>query len=870
MQQYIIEDAKQKVWCDPHRDNQNVLQPEKITQGAGALNTALVLGRQLKLPTRDTRYHVFQFGQLSPGLLGLLENWPSWAAEKWFSIEDAMNKLPLYANVYNAKGVNIPRRNSYFMLTREKCLVFAVFCDLRLNVEWATDDIFFRFYNSSYLFSRNTSVAPYYEVKSYEVTVNSMLTQIVNDWNAIKTRPGQTRVFVNGWWVSEASGKTIKATDIVEIVYDCTVKRVVNWQIKNLKTFTSKLDQKFKYILHYNKSTKVDQIEFYDDIDIYIHFKTPDGKDVGYYYHKNKSDAMRMLTHRDYSLTADYVTYVINSIAEDLGIEGANYQNFEVQMSVRRTDLDRPLINDPNKIFELYKLSDQRILMAMSGVDSLVPPWWASNLEESGYSLFMSMFRPDINIKAVEEAYGYYYAAEVLGDSPIPVTFQNGARLVSLPYEASYGCTVYEYDVRGSLIGTYLHTSGDTVYRPRSGVTEKVEIIIGKGSDRPGVVYGKNNLTIKAGNNYRVYHCRYDYSTNPPKPNYKWTEITGDATLYKVVNGKVVWTAPDTDQYLAVKTDLDFLSYKFTATPRRGNIVFMLGETSDMGSGFINGPLQIPGRDIQLWLNGRNMVYGIDYVVQFPYVCINNFHAFEQPVRNTPQRVEVRVTGFCEEMKFVPPKRSGFVSLGTIGRDGGYDIHADKVMHLSIGGSVMRPEEVLFFEDLPPWQTRSPLNGQPYQITDMIVPLQNFVESNTYELYNKAKFIDEMVASYMTTYYAWPTTVPLSEADARYRLTSPFICNMVDMCLTDEITFEDWVTPTDDEVRQICKPYESLLAFDPVSEGNRLSEHYVNITPTRYAVPPTVTRAQYRFLERVTDLYGNGLVGLNNFLKFNV
>lgn len=871
MQSYLIEDAMQKVWCDPHRDNQNILHPKRITQGAGALTSARIFGRQLPLPTRNERYQVYQFAQITPGLLGLLENWPSWAAEKWFSLEEAMNALPLYANAYNNRGVNIPRKNSYFMLTREKCLVFAVWCDPRLNVNWASEDVFFRLYNSAYLFSKNTDDKPYMQVRTYEVTVASMITQIRQDYLVMKARPGQTRVFVNGWWVDDASTKTIKPSDIVELVYDSTVKRVVNWQIKNLKSFQSKMDQKLKYILHYNKSTKVDQIEFFDDIDIYIHYKVPGGNDVGYYYHKNKADAMRMLTHRDYSLTGDYVTYVINQIANDLGIEGANYLNFEIQMSVRKTDLNRPLINDPNKIFELYRLTDQRILMAMSGVDSLVPPWWASNLEESGYSLFMGTFRPDIDILKTEGAYGYYYSAQVLGQSSHRVQFDNGVRLVQLPIAAAEGATIYEYDNRGILLGTYLHTNRDIVWQPRSLNTEKVEVILGKGSDRPGVVYGKTNLVVKPNNSFRVYHCRYDYSVNPAKPDGNWKDITGDATLYKVQNGKVVWIAPDTDQYLMVKTDLDFTSYKFTAVPRHGNLLFTLNEVSDQGSGFVTRGMQVPGRDLQIWLNGRNLVYGIDYVVKFPYVLITNYTAFAQPVKNTPQSVEVRSIGFCgTDMQFVPPKRTGFVSLGTIGRDGGYDIHQDKVMHLSIGGTYCLPNEVSFFEDLPPWQMNSPLNGLPYQITDMIVPLQGFVETNTYELYDKAKFIDDMVASYMTTYFPWPATLPKSEADSRYRITSPFICNMVDMCLSGEIVFDDWVTPSDTEVRQICKPYEPLLAFDPISLENRLPDAYVNITPTRYAAPPTVTRAQYRFLERVVALYGEGLVGLNNFVKFSV
>lgn len=872
MYDFIINDALHKVWCNPYQDNQHVIRPERVTTGVGALNTVFALGRQITLPVAKYRTHVFQIGQYPPALLGLLDNWPTWAAEKWFSFEQAMNELPLYVNVYNEQGVNVPKSNAFFMMTREKCLIMAVLADPRMHIDYTTDNIYLRVYTNGYLKSLNrTGSAPYIEVKTFTIFNNSDIANVQMDHADMSTRPGLTEIFCNGWWVSAINGLTVKPGDIVELIYDATVKRVVDWKIGSLKTFTSEMDRKFKYILHYNKSIVVDEIDFFDDIDIYIHYNTTTHGDRGYYYHKNLPNAMRMLTHRDYSIASDYVTFIVNAIADDLGIEGADYLDFQINMKVRKSGLSRKLIKDPNKIFELYKLPDYRILMAMAGVDSLVPPWWASNLEQSGYSALMGLLYDQVDITAVENGYGYDYTAQTLAYSPLRVKTDNVARKVDLPYELCPLSTMYEFDSSGKLLGTYLHDTNDDSYEPMNVQCELVEALVGKGSNRPDVVFGETNLSVTPFSSFRVYYCQKDYSVQPPKPNYQWQDITDRLDLYKFENNKVIWIAPDTDQYLMVRTDSSFISYNFTASSTNGNIIFRLTEVTEMDGVIEERPCPVPGGDIQLWLNSYNLVYGIDYVVNFPYVCINNYSYLDQPVSDKPQRIDVRITGFCtSDLKFIAPKSTGFVYNGCISRDGKYDIHDDKIMHISINGGLADPKDVRFYEDKPEWRRSDPANGTPYQITDIIVPLKNYVKSGTYELLDKSRYIDAQVQSYMDMYYEWPQNEPVSIAASRWRLVSPFFCLIVDMCLNNQIWFSDTENPSESQVRTICRPYEVLLGYDPVYGENQLPSAFVNITPTKYRNTVTVTRSQYRFLEKVVDLYGNGLIGLNNFVRFSI
>ena len=871
MQEYLIKDAMRTVWCNPYQDNQYVIEPKRMTVGAGSLNATPILGREVTLPLRNKRMHVFQVGQYPPHLWGLLENWPVWAAEKWFTFEEAMNNLPLYANIYNNRGVNIPRRNAYFMMTREKCLIIAVLVDKRMAVDYSREPIYLRLYSSAWIkSSARVQTAEDIVLVSKEITRNADITEIKNALTRYQAKVGNVEAFVNGQWITSADGLTIRLGDLVEYVYEANVKRMVTWKIKNLKSYTSEMDQKKKFILHYPKSATVTSIDYFDDIDVYVSYTTATKGKRGYYYHKNLPDAMRMLTYRDYGITGDYVTFVLDNLFADLGITDGDYLEAEVTIKIRHNDFRRGLTFDPNKTFEMYKLSDTRILMAMSGVDTLIPTWWASNLEASDYCLYMGRLYPDINISNTEKAYGYNYTSMVIGDSPLKANL--ALQRVPLPYGlAAYTSTAYELTPDGLLNGVFIHNTRDDDYNIRNGQTTMVEMIMGEGTNKPDVQYGTTNIPVTPDSDIRVYMSWMDFSMNPPQPNGKWEDITGDDTKYKVINGRVVWVSPETGQYLMVRSNSKFLAYSFNANISHGNLIFELAETT-----VVNGVLEeracpVPGGDLQIWLNGKNLVRDIDYVVNFPFVCINNYKFFKQPANLTPQRVTVRMTGFCtKDLKLEKPKATGFIVNGTIGYNRHYDSWRDKVMHLSIDGSVKHKDDVIFTEDATSWNRYHPLNGTPYQIVNQTVPLRGFTKSGTYPLREKAKEVDCVVEDYMDAHYQFLGNEPVSVAQERWRLVSPFMSQMVGLCLSNEIAPDQWVEYSDTEVIAMCKPYEVLLPFDPLDNAKAIPSKYVDITPHRYNNTVNVTRAQMRFLESVARLYGQGKIGLNNYITFTV
>lgn len=872
MQQYLIEQARDQIWCNPGQDNQYVIRPDRVTFGAGAISQVFALSRYIDLPFKDSYSQVFQVGQWPPFLLGLFEQNPSWLKEKWFSLKDAMNTMPLYANAYTNRGVNIPRENVYFMYTREKCLLFCVKSDPAIKVKYTTDIFYFRFYSSAYLRNLNsaTPALPFIEVKTFKPLGVQGILEARAAWLDLGKRPGYTEIWVNGHIADNIDLNNVEPGDYVELIYDASVKRLVTWKSNELVPFTSTMDQKLKYLLHYTKNIAVNQIDFQDDIDVFVKYiKTPDVK-IGYYYPKNSPDAMRMVTHRDYSLTGDYVDYIARCIVQDFEIPGYDFSDFEITLKIRHSGYSRPLIYDANRIHELYKLSDERIMMSMSGVDTLVPVWNAAHLEASDYTKIMREDFRDITIDQVENAYGYNGLSIMLADTPTATNLSYGQPFAPLPYELALGpSTVYEYDPEGYLLGVYKHLSKDDDYNATNPMCRLIEALVGEGSQRPNDIYGRNNIPIQKDASFRVYHTRLDYSVNPPVPMNQWSDITDSSEMYKIENGVLKWISPETDQYLLVRFDNTFLSYTFSAVQNEGTLLFGIQQIESRDGVVANRLMQVPRGDLQIWLNGKNLVRDIDYVLNFPYVCINNQSFFKQPAQTAAQSIHVRFTGFCSsDMQVLPLKSTGFVINGALSNDQAYTLHDDKVMHISVAGGVYAKNEVTFFEDNPQWDPRSPYNGTPYQINDIIVPLKDFVNEDTYTLLDKALEIDVLVESYMSQYYPKPTDQPVSSATNRWRLTSPFIAKLVDLCVKNSITFQDSDQVTDQRVLQICKPYEVLLTYDPINEEHSLPEKFVNITPTRYNSAVNVTRAQYRFLQAVVRLYANNAVGLNNFITF--
>jgi hypothetical protein len=433
-----------------------------------------------------------------------------------------------------------------------------------------------------------------------------------------------------------------------------------------------------------------------------------------------------------------------------------------------------------------------------------------------------------------------------------------------VPYGLQYACTAYEYDANGYLLGYYYHSQGDN-YTCTNQTCKLVEFISGKGGTTPDVRCGTDNLPLPVTANYRVYRSTLSGGVYQND----WTDITGNGQ-YKVVNNTLVWQdATDGLHYLMVRTDASFLCTDLMLTPEDGNLDFTFAEYENRDGTLKNWVLPFPYGELDVFLNGKSLIEGLDYFVKFPKVVICNKEYLKTPPNNNTHWVHYRFTGFCKpDMSREKPYDAGFIFQGLLSNNSKYDLRDDKVLRIVIDGSVVTRDSLRFAETSAGVGVTNVNNGRPYAIRDIVVPMRNLIDGTTYTYRAAAQAIDTTVSNYLTAKAPKPNISGLNVIPKRYEIFSPFICKLIFALTINEISADSYTkTLSDNDVLTICKPYEDWLAFDPTQDATAVDNDYVIIHPTNLYNTAGLNIYQYRLVSRAVALYCNGLVSLSSFIE---
>lgn len=857
---YLKDHAVKNVWCSPEQDNQVILSAQRITRPGGELLSFPIMTRRVSLPEKDRRFHVYQIGQAHPSVLGLLPRKPEWASGVWKRFSDSVDTLPLFCDLYTDAGVHLPLYRSYYMFTNDRALIFAIDISSKSPIDYEQDRIYLRLYTNAYFESTQaSSLSTLTRCEGRSIKNNDDILALQAKVVQYRQLAGQVFCYVNGHLVPAIDFMTAKIGDDVEYIYDASVKRVVDLAVRDLPAFTSTLDQVYKFLLHY-PSNGSEQIDFIDDVDVYVLHKEGE-KYTGRYFHRNVAKALRMVTHRDYSLSADHFLTLAEHLSAYLSDTPIDLQSLTIRLYIRKSGLTRPLVFDHQRIFELYKLDDASIVKAMVGVDSTMPYWTADALENSYYTKLMRVGYKDIDINLIESAYGYNAISKIIGDTPVLTEVSNGQNYVRLPIGLYENSTLYEYDADGVLLGSFTHEIG-TIHMTRNPAAVLVEGIVGYGSDTPSVTTGTDQIPINPVFSHRVYMC---YLVDGV-PNLAWKDITG-SEHYRIENNVLLWNNLESDQWLMVRTDERFLAYTFDLTGVAGTFYFDLYEIVDGQK----QRLSVPMGDLDIWLNGKSLIENLGYVVDFPRVTIFNKSYLKQPAMYEPQTITVRFTGFCDEaLKSKRPEEYGFVEHGVLSNNRRYDVKDDKVLRITVQGGVKHRSVLKFSEETLGVSIVNVLNGAPYQIKEVIVPLRTLAYDETYMLRLQSKIVDQAVEDYLTLKIPQPERPAVSAIANRHALYSPFFSHIVNDLFTRQFEGDLDRTLDNNDVIALCQPYEHLLKADPLNEDIGITQRFVVIHPTQSMTPIGLSLSAYRFIQKVNELYGRGLVQLSPHLNVSL
>ena len=159
------------------------------------------------------------------------------------------------------------------------------------------------------------------------------------------------------------------------------------------------------------------------------------------------------------------------------------------------------------------------------------------------------------------------------------------------------------------------------------------------------------------------------------------------------------------------------------------------------------------------------------------------------------------------------------------------------------------------------------MNGLPYQIKDLIVPLRTNTETDTYVLRRKSQAIDAKISAYMTQMYGKMGTSELSAITARYPVVSPFFSHILFLLRNRLIQLPEERLLLDQEVRAICQVHEGLLDFDPLLNENTPDKNFAYIVPHPDENPITLDFQGYRFLTQVVKIYGDDKIQVSDYVN---
>lgn len=847
MSDYIIKRALADVWCTPIMDSQVRIRMTAATPQQGVRGRFKTSLYQYELPDTTSQWHVFKLGRLYIQRFGINLN-----KLTWYRLSTIGNRNNTLVEVFSETGLVCPREEAFIMQADNDGVMLAIRENIRTLDIVKESPLYLRFYDNAFFRSERSEG----QLRSFEVMVIPNSTpvqraQAIALFTALQERVGFVYALINGVFHTAVNALTLQLNDYVEFVYDSSVKMVVTIPISGLSTFNSERDNKTKYLVHH-PSLNTGMIEYHDDIDIYV-VKPKSTGFAGYKFPKTEVFSQRNVTHCDYSVCADQVTYLVNSQPY---LSAAEHCQFF--LIVRNSGYARPLIKEAQYIHELKKLPYLDNVQAMLGIDSNVDVWRAENLEKSNYVKVMNSPYGDLDKDNVTRMYGYDGMSVLLANTPqnVPVS----PRTVLLPEGLAQKCTVYEYTANGGLIDFYQHVSASN-YIVRNANCAFIEAIMGLGSDTLA-----QQVDILSGQYDPAINTRFFYCTKiSGVPTNNWVEATTQVNLSA---DAYTWTISPTANRLLVRREDNFLAKQQTLFVQNGSLKFRITSREVVaGLNFISD-VAIPTIRLDLWIKSgtmqtsRKLIEGIDYFVKWPEVYIVN-KSYVNPLG--PNEVTIRAYGLSNDNEFRDiPQNKGFVKYGVLSRNSKYDINDGRLLHIAVGGQVKRRQDIRIEEDSDMLFVNDASNGLPYVISEIFPVLGRYSTIKTMDLRDIALPDIEQIEAYMSNRVPETPTDDASFINARYPLISVFISVILEEMKNGSIS-EAFVNsePSTHQIVQELKEYEEILYFDPTQDANGFTEDNIQILAHYSSTPLPVTFHQYQVLDKVNKHYLFGRVDLS-------
>lgn len=835
------------------------------------------------LPNSTSFFNVFVIGNISPTLLNLFKQERHWFKDVWINCKEDMNQRKnIIIRLYDTYGNIYPRELTYYNFIDENSILIAQEIKDPISSSFISSNCDIHDYKYLNVYS-NTLYRTHSSIYNYGVRVNGRMIFSSNDLNIINSEinnhisnasgRGLACVYVNGYFRGLSADSNIPIGSYVEYVYDESYVSSEYFSISSLRQFMSERDNKLKYLIF--REPLVTSVQFYDDNEFYIYDgniqpNIPASFHKGLYYYQHKPYSARNVTDKDYSL---FTSYVQNQVQRLNQISSNNPNTKYIVLFTRLNDPDRILHYNSTRLHELYKLPYQVELDVLSNTINTIEELRAEKLENSFYFDVVDLEHSNGDIRGVDEetaakALGYNGITYYLANHIIHTNQPN----VEVPIAYRSNSTAFEYDQNGILLGYYT-TQGPT-YNFNNPNARAVEFIYGTmpadfGSYLPhqfSITPSHDEFLVLSANfNNHQRTSDWEDITFSNKVNYD--ETTNTLTVNETSGKKVKIVYLNNLHIIDLNVDIS----------QDGIMYFPLYIYEDRGTNFSNHLLDVPYLNIEIFLNGRKLVYGLDWFMDFPYVSICNKEYITYS-NITQQRIIIRMNGFTLNKDEINLHHiRGFVIHGALSRNKRYDIRDDRLFSIFIKGRLYPRSNVYFAEDDQTVRINDPLNGMPYTMSEPFIPLKGLTKIHTFKklnfrlsqprsLYEHYMETNKRISNLYDLIFKEPELNDTMVIPQRHYLFSPITSKFIHDILDGNIPSSLYDNYYDESIIlnmiNSNDTYRRLYMLDPIRYD--LDEDLVTIHPHMGNTYVQLTLNQYKFINTLIKLITNNRPHLIN------
>lgn len=850
---YLEAFAIANYWSNPRVESNLVWKPSKLTNSLAQRNSIKYQGYTIDLPDRTSRWHILTMhaNQIPRNFFTYDPN----RLQYWNNLADLATDYNSQITFYDNSGRVYPNSLIHVRVLYTGLLVFAVYAESLGSFTLTAEDLKVHFYNNK----SDVDI----QVQGVHYKSATDLISWISQLRQYQAMKGYTTIYVNGMFRRDVSAADVKVGDYLEFQYDSSVLYTREMNVLELNSFTDDTDpeKELEYYLVMNwenddnTNLNPSMLHYKNDLSIFV---LPDEDKGGVRLRRGAGSSIKQLTFQDLAVEVEEVNHAIGQLRDLHNDDTTAPINTNILILTREDGQDQRWDGDMNRVSELYLLRDKGLIeQAMLGEIAYAPEWLAKNLIHNRYITMLECQFEYLDGLAIWDGLGYYACDNVINRMPILAKdFDVTEYTFSYTQSKAHVELAYNRESGKLLSITQLEERDKLYYDP---VRNFYEIYLGEFVNTALTDFDHFNQDFIPLDEGIWWHFFFG-----PKDEFgktvSWREIKPTdadfATYAKIENGNFVWLV-DYDQY--------------NTAVRRSDTILQIadGTETSIDKCVFRIPSELGFGEFFAAIGDTPLVYGVDYLVSWPYLAITSRkHLINQTV-NDHVRPYIHTRGFpTSEGKFEFNGEVGFVKQGLLSVDNQYRLNGWRNYHLVVDGQIKAVEDVPWEEDQRQFRAGdSTVNGVPYEIS---YPFSYTLATLEEHLYMGSKVEDDEIDARVSA--ALDSHLPPVEFDSPstfpepYALYSPFVNAILQAMINGELTFKH-----SDIVKYgldtLLEKYLYLKDLCPAINDTYIDMAICKIYPHPHKAPLFVTVDQLKILREINAFYLQNRVSITEAIR---